>query len=709
MADSDKDGLTDEVERILGTDPLDKDTDNDGLMDGAEGKLGADPKNPDSDGDGFADGSEVAQRRSPWNPDPPHPHGARDRPYQPTADDPDADGLDEMMEGLAGTDPNDPDTDGDGLGDSVEAIRGTNPKARFGDEPGDASNDLDDARTEVFTRRSQFVEHARIQIGDKYKFGAETTPGQDDPDAFDSSELVQWAAGRAGVNLPDGSWNQYKHLHQAGGSVTVKDALGTPGALVFGFSSDPLATSGRPARSYVGISLGDGRVIDVSERTGQVSELDPGSFYTHAAVIPEFEQDLDSDGDGATNWDERRRNSDPLDPAKTSQSEAQPPVAPKSPDDTSAATDAGDQVAQAADASERSEDVLESGTSMASAGTQLASLSSDIGDPAATAAGHDAVGRRPQRADRSVRRGRRPGWDGIDRRRGGECGQHSCAGRHRRQRRAGLAPPRDDARRERGGGPAVRRRHRFVHRHVVLRHRSLHRHVDLVRRERLVRRLVVLRHRCLHRHVDLLLRRQRLVHRQHLVQHERRGELLLQRVTNHPGSCSAWSLPGADRAQVLREERGQMWPRIARRTDAGGGPRHGGQHQRDVLTVRSYNPRVKDLAPSITRQRLLVEGFYEADVDEASIARFLEQLTEELELRTYGAPTIFSPAGVGRDENAGYDAFVPLIDSGISLYVWTSSRFLALVLFTCKRFEATRAVDVTRRFFAMTEVESQGF
>ena len=75
MADTDKDGLTDEHERSIGTDPLDKDTDNDGLMDGAEGKLGADPKNYDTDGDGFADGSEVAQRRSPWNPDPPHPSG----------------------------------------------------------------------------------------------------------------------------------------------------------------------------------------------------------------------------------------------------------------------------------------------------------------------------------------------------------------------------------------------------------------------------------------------------------------------------------------------------------------------------------------------------------------------------------------------------------------------------------------------------------
>ena len=118
---------------------------------------------------------------------------------------------------------------------------------------------------------------------------------------------------------------------------------------------------------------------------------------------------------------------------------------------------------------------------------------------------------------------------------------------------------------------------------------------------------------------------------------------------------------------------------------------------------------MKDLAPSITRQRLLVEGFYDVEVDEASIGRFFEQLTQELDLRTYGAPTIFSPAGAGRADNEGYDAFVPLIDSGISLYVWTSSRFLALVIFTCKRFDAALAVDVTRRSFAMTAVESQEF
>lgn len=50
-----------------------------------------------------------------------------------------------------------------------------------------------------------------------------------------------------------------------------------------------------------------------------------------------------------------------------------------------------------------------------------------------------------------------------------------------------------------------------------------------------------------------------------------------------------------------------------------------------------------------------------------------------------------------------------MIDSGISLYVWTAERFLALVLFTCKEFDAEAAITFTRDFFAMTDSESQEF
>ena len=111
---------------------------------------------------------------------------------------------------------------------------------------------------------------------------------------------------------------------------------------------------------------------------------------------------------------------------------------------------------------------------------------------------------------------------------------------------------------------------------------------------------------------------------------------------------------------------------------------------------------VRNLAPEIFRQRLLIEGFFGREVDEAAIRAYLLEIAADLGLRPYGAPVVFAPAsGEGRAENAGYDAFVPLIDSGISGYFWTGPRFLSIVLYTCKGFDESRAVAFTRDFFAI--------
>jgi S-adenosylmethionine decarboxylase len=118
---------------------------------------------------------------------------------------------------------------------------------------------------------------------------------------------------------------------------------------------------------------------------------------------------------------------------------------------------------------------------------------------------------------------------------------------------------------------------------------------------------------------------------------------------------------------------------------------------------------MEDLAPDITRQRLLIEGFFTIGVDEDAIRAFFDRITTDLNLRTYGAPTIFAPQGDGRAENQGYDAFVPLIDSGISLYVWSAPRFMSVIIFTCKNFDSSTAVDVTREFFQCSEIVSRNF
>jgi hypothetical protein len=118
---------------------------------------------------------------------------------------------------------------------------------------------------------------------------------------------------------------------------------------------------------------------------------------------------------------------------------------------------------------------------------------------------------------------------------------------------------------------------------------------------------------------------------------------------------------------------------------------------------------MQNLAPDICRQRLLVEGFYSGDMDEQRVREFLVGAAEHLSLRTYAEPIVFVPeSGMGRIENQGFDAFVPLIDSGISAYVWSARRFFSVLFYTCKGFPEDSAVDYVRGYFRVEgDVASQ--
>ena len=106
---------------------------------------------------------------------------------------------------------------------------------------------------------------------------------------------------------------------------------------------------------------------------------------------------------------------------------------------------------------------------------------------------------------------------------------------------------------------------------------------------------------------------------------------------------------------------------------------------------------------------MLIEGLFEREIGRGDVERYLVDVAAHLSLRTYGDPIVHAPGGAGKDENQGFDAFIPLIDSGISLYVWSKRRFFATVLFTCKAFDEQAAVDFTRSFFAASQIEHRRF
>ena len=111
---------------------------------------------------------------------------------------------------------------------------------------------------------------------------------------------------------------------------------------------------------------------------------------------------------------------------------------------------------------------------------------------------------------------------------------------------------------------------------------------------------------------------------------------------------------------------------------------------------------MKNLAPGIFRQRLLVEGYYQASLDKKVVAQLLLGLAGHLDLGVYGQPVVFSPvSGEGSLENQGFDAFVPLVDSGISGYFWSQARFFSVVVYSCKSFIPQAACDFLRRELAV--------
>jgi hypothetical protein len=335
-ADSDRDGIADGAEVDGGLDPTSADTDRDGLTDGVERSFGSDPRVSDTDDDGRSDAKEREDGTDPrtWDPQPKPPFGSTgwgDR---------DRDGVDDWTEAVIGTDPDKPDewsdvygriadSDRDGLSDAAERTIGTSPFNRDTDrdglddlfeiehglDPNELRDDVPETPQKVPMRLPEapkprveltqvrddatiedFLRNVLAQVGDQYKLGAVASLRDDDPDVWDGSELVEWAANRAGVMINDGAANQYRQLARHGGELSVDEALQTPGALLYEFTGDPI--KGKPARASTAISLGDGRIIDIDPTAG-VRIMDAKDFrFTHAGVMHGF-TDAHEPGEGA--------------------------------------------------------------------------------------------------------------------------------------------------------------------------------------------------------------------------------------------------------------------------------------------------------------------------------------------------------------------------------------------------------------------------
>ncbi len=131
-----------------------------------------------------------------------------------------------------------------------------------------------------------FLHTAQGELGESYVFGAKADASVAHPHALDCSGLTKWAAERAGGHLPDGAAHQYLALKKAGMLIPVKDAMHTPGALLFHFATEPTPGQGEPEIAHVAISKGNGMTIEAADEQDGIVSWKAAGRFNYAAVIP---------------------------------------------------------------------------------------------------------------------------------------------------------------------------------------------------------------------------------------------------------------------------------------------------------------------------------------------------------------------------------------------------------------------------------------
>lgn len=123
-----------------------------------------------------------------------------------------------------------------------------------------------------------FVRLCVSQAGDTYRFGAEARWDDPDPDAFDCSELVEWALRRLGLVFPDGSKNQWRRCQEAQTTIAVHTAIQIQGALLFRMTGNP---------THVAVSRGDGTTVEARGRAYGVNIFPAeGRGWTGGGLVP---------------------------------------------------------------------------------------------------------------------------------------------------------------------------------------------------------------------------------------------------------------------------------------------------------------------------------------------------------------------------------------------------------------------------------------
>ena len=113
---------------------------------------------------------------------------------------------------------------------------------------------------------------------------------------------------------------------------------------------------------------------------------------------------------------------------------------------------------------------------------------------------------------------------------------------------------------------------------------------------------------------------------------------------------------------------------------------------------------MKDLAPTIYRQRLVVEGYPKAPISDVQIKHYLSELSVKIDMHQLIEPVTH------RSDVFGWAGWIHWETSGAHFYAWEQPLlFYSVDIYTCKAFDPKVAAEFTREFFGSEFVEFREF
>lgn len=108
---------------------------------------------------------------------------------------------------------------------------------------------------------------------------------------------------------------------------------------------------------------------------------------------------------------------------------------------------------------------------------------------------------------------------------------------------------------------------------------------------------------------------------------------------------------------------------------------------------------MKDLAPTIYRQRQIIEGYPARPITDEDIKDYLTKLSEITDMVQLITPVTH------QSDLYGWAGWIHWETSGAHFYAWEKPiLFFSVDIYTCKEFDSQKTLEFTREYFGASEI-----